>query len=66
MSLHIVNGDESITIRKISNGWIIKHEWEEKVEKDKYTDTEYNDEKFAFSTLDEALAKIKELAESIE
>jgi hypothetical protein len=53
-----------IGICKIDNGWEVKRNWDTKkvVEGVSHLDYEYFSETFAFPTIDEALAKVKELA----
>jgi len=54
---------ESIEITKLKNGWQLSHSWKTTdTLSDGRKDTNYHSEAFAYPTLEEATAKITELA----
>ena len=56
--------DNSLKLERIGNGWVVTHSYEtEFTDRGGHKDTDYHNEQFAFPTLDEALTKMKEMAE---
>lgn len=54
------------SVKKISNGYEITRSWESKTANGSSYEYDYVSESYAFPTLDEALAKVKELSTPTE
>ena len=54
--------DESVKLIKLKNGWRVSHCWEEKSKSGDRYDTDWETADYAYPTLEEAVAKVTEVA----
>ena len=63
--MRILRSDDNVLkLERIGNGWTVTHCYEtEFTDRGGHKDTDYHSDVLAFTTLDEALTKMKEMAE---